>query len=142
MKNEIYKLMLLFIAGGIVYAAMEVAYREFTHFSMFITGGLCFVIIGSLRYIRVRGREIPVTLRMLIGAGVITVLELICGLIVNVWLGLNVWDYSGEPYNLMGQICLATSSVWLFLSFVAVYLDVFLRWGMFREKSDKMRMLP
>ncbi|MCL2754668.1 MAG: putative ABC transporter permease [Oscillospiraceae bacterium] len=139
MKNEIHKLMLLFIAGGIIYAAMEVIYREYTHYSMFITGGLCFVLIGGLRYLP---WNLPVTVRMFIGAGVITALELLCGLIVNVAFNENVWDYSGERYNFMGQICLAASSLWLFMSFIAVYLDVYIRRFWFNEPSDKMKMLP
>jgi uncharacterized membrane protein len=133
------KFLLLFLTGGIIYGTMEVVYREYTHWSMFVTGGLCFVLIGALRYIKMK---MPVTVRMLIGAVVITALELLCGLIVNVWLGWNVWCYAHEPANLLGQICLHASALWFFLSFLAVYLDVFVRKGMFREYTPKIPILP
>jgi uncharacterized membrane protein len=133
------KFLLLFTGGGIIYGGMEVFYREYTHWSMFITGGLCFVLIGALRY---SPCDIPVTVRMLIGAGIITVLELACGLLVNTWLGWDVWDYSRERVNFMGQICLHASAIWVFLSFIAVYLDVFARKGMFGEETAPMRILP
>ena len=50
----------------------------------------------------------------------ITVTELITGLILNVWLGLNVWNYSGLPFNFMGQICLQFSALWFVLSFFGI----------------------
>jgi hypothetical protein len=135
----IRELFLLFITGGFIYGGIEILHREYTHFSMFITGGLCFVLIGALRYSR---RDIPVTVRMFLGAVIITVLELACGLIVNVWLGWNVWDYSHEYANLLGQICLHATALWFFLSFVGVYFDVFFRRGMFGQSTPPMRILP
>lgn len=70
--------------------------------------------------------------QMLIGAIVITTLEFVCGCIVNLWLGWNVWDYSNMPFNLLGQICLPFTVIWFFLSAVAVVLDDWIRhilWG-------------
>ena len=59
----------------------------------------------------------------MIGGVLVTALEFITGLIVNVWLGLNVWDYSNLPLNLMGQICLPFFFAWVGLSVVAIILD-------------------
>jgi uncharacterized membrane protein len=133
------KIPLLFMAGGTIYAGIEVLVREFTHISMFIVGGLCFLLIGSLKFTK---RDIPVTVQMLISSLIITLLELISGLIVNVWLGLDVWDYSHEPANLMGQICLNASAIWVFLSFVGIYADYFARRRMFGDELKAMRILP
>lgn len=33
-------------------------------------------------------------------------LEFITGIIVNKWLGLYIWDYTDQPLQLFGQICL------------------------------------
>ncbi|MCL2071765.1 MAG: putative ABC transporter permease [Oscillospiraceae bacterium] len=133
------KILLLFTAGGLIYGGIEIIHRGFTHISMFIVGGICFLLIGTLGYSK---RNIPVTVRMIISAVMITVLELLSGLIVNVWLNLNVWDYSNEPFNFMGQICLHASAIWVFLSFVGVYADSFARKRMFGEKITAMRILP
>ena len=46
---------------------------------------------------------------MVLSSVIITVLELITGLIVNVWLRMDIWDYSNLPYNFKGQICLLYS---------------------------------
>jgi len=132
------KLFLLFMAGGLIYGGVEIIHRGWTHVSMFIVGGICFVLIGSISFWR---KDIPVTVRMLISAVMITLLELISGLILNVSWGLNVWDYSNEPLNFMGQICLHASAIWVFLSFVGIYTDVFMRRGMFNEKTAVMRII-
>ena len=125
--------------GGTIYAGIEVLVREFTHISMFIVGGICFLLIGQIKFVR---RDIPVTVQMFVSSVIITLLELISGLIVNVWLGLEVWDYSDKPMNLMGQICLQASAIWVFLAFVAIYAEDFARRGMFGEKGMMFRILP
>ncbi|MCL1789551.1 MAG: putative ABC transporter permease [Oscillospiraceae bacterium] len=133
------KILLLFTAGGFIYGTVEIIHRGFTHVSMFIVGGICFLLIGALRCSK---RNIPVTVRMLLSAMMITLLELTSGIIVNVWLGLNVWDYSEEPLNFMGQICLHASAMWVFLSFIGIYVDDFARRRMFGEEKTVMRILP
>ena len=47
----------------------------------------------------------------------ITCIELIAGIVVNIILGWNVWDYSDIPFNFKGQICLFYSLLWFFLCF-------------------------
>lgn len=47
----------------------------------------------------------------------ITAAEFATGLVVNLLLGWQVWDYSAEPANLLGQICLRYSFYWFCLCF-------------------------
>ena len=77
---------------------------------------------------------------MLLGGGIITVLELATGLFVNVWMGWNVWDYSNMPLNLWGQICLPYSLLWTVISLAAVFLDDWLRWKLFDEPHRKYKL--
>lgn len=63
----------------------------------------------------------------------VTVAEFVAGLILNVWLGLGIWDYSDMPGNILGQICPQFSFAWLGLSLVAIVLDDWLRYWLFRE---------
>jgi uncharacterized membrane protein len=116
---------ILFIIGGFIYAGIEIGLRGFTHWSMFIVGGLCFVIIGLLN--EWYSWDIPLFLQMLYGAFVITALELISGYILNIKLGWNIWDYSGRPFNFYGQICLLNSCLWFLLSGIGILLDDVIR---------------
>lgn len=75
-----------------------------------------------------------------IGSLLITVLELVCGCIVNLWLGWHVWDYSNMPFNLLGQICLPFTAIWFFLSAVAVVLDDWIRHILWKEKMPHYKL--
>ena len=69
----------------------------------------------------------PLWLQMLLGGGIITLGEFLCGIFVNLWLGLNVWDYSRLPFNIMGQVCLIFTAAWVILSYPAIIVEDFLR---------------
>ena len=129
--REMIKLFLLFLMGGTIYFAIEVAFKGDSHWSMFIVGGMAFLLIGGIN--NYFDYDMPLTQQMLCSAIIITFLELVSGLIVNVWLGLNVWDYSNIPLNFMGQICLRFFLIWYFLSLAGILLDDFFRYRMFGE---------
>lgn len=127
------KLIILFIIGAFVYMGIEIAFRGFTHWTMGIVGGLCFVLIGGLN--EYFGWDMPFWKQCLIGAVIVTTLELAAGLLLNEVLGLGIWDYSAIPLNFMGQICLPFSIAWFFLSGVAVVIDDWLRYFLFHEEK-------
>ena len=119
MKNILLHSVLAVI-GGLVYMGIEILWRGHTHWSMGVLGGVCFVLIGLLDEWQ---DHPPLWLQMLEGAMIVTVLELLVGLVVNRWLGWNVWDYSDMPGNLWGQICPQFAAAWLVLSWAAVKLE-------------------
>ena len=81
----------------------------------------------------------PLRVQMLISGSVITVIEFTAGIILNVEMGLNLWDYSGMPCNLMGQVCLPFAVIWILLAGVAIVLDDYLRYWMFEEEKPQYR---
>ncbi len=105
--------LILFLFGGIAYSMIEVLFRGYTHWSMTVTGGICLVLM--YRHFTARPHD-PLAVKCLFGAVTITVLEFAAGCIVNLWLGWNVWDYSGMMFNLYGQICLPFSALWFLLT--------------------------
>lgn len=131
--NQIIIQIFLFCFGGLVYTDLEILFRGFSHWTMFIVGGLCFTIIGLLNE-NADNKKILFQYQCLIGTGVITALEFISGCIVNLILQWNVWDYSDRHFNLFGQICLHhTVLYWLPISAIAILLDDFLRYTIFDE---------
>ena len=72
-----------------------------------------------------------------IGACIITTLEYITGVIINIELGWNVWDYSDMILNLRGQICLPFFLLWIPISIVAIIVDDYLRYWLFNEQKPK-----
>ena len=114
-----------FLVGGSLYVLIEIAYRGFSHISMFIVGGICFILISSIS--EFAPFKIPIIMKMLISCILITLVELISGIIINIFLNLHVWDYSLNKFNFLGQICLKASIVWFFLSLPAIYLGDFIK---------------
>ena len=79
---------------------------------------------------KVRKAKTPLSapVRGLIGAGIITGVELLAGAIWN--RSYRVWDYRDLPLNLKGQICLPFSLLWVPLSLGAMELHKYLERGL------------
>ena len=130
--KQLSKTFILFIIGGILYYLIEILWRGYSHLSMFIVGGICFILIGlineHLEY------KMSIFKQQFIAAIIVTIIELIAGIIINIILGLNVWDYSNLSFNLLGQISLKTSIGWFFIALPAIILDDWLRYWLFKEE--------
>ena len=124
--------------GGALYCIIETAARGYTHWTMFILGGVCFFIVGLLN--EVLPWDWAITTQALAGAAVITLAEFVSGCVLNLWLNMNIWDYSEKPYNLLGQICLENCVYWLLLSAVAIVLDDWLRCALFDEEQPRYHL--
>ena len=79
---------MLFFLGGAGYVLLELLYRGRSHYSMFLAGGVCFLLLGKLEEVEPR---LPGVIRPLVGAGIITTVELAAGLIFN--RDYAEWDY-------------------------------------------------
>ena len=108
---EIRKYAVLGCLGGGAYVGLELLWRGRSHGSMFAAGGLCFLLLGQVR-------RAPAAIRPVLGAAVITGIELATGLVCN--RRHQVWDYRGCPGNIRGQICPAYTLLWIPLSGIAM----------------------
>ena len=138
-SNNVLKYILLFLIGGFAYGGIEIIFRGYSHISMLAAGGICFILIGLIN--EVQSGEIALIKQMIISAVIITTVELITGLIVNIWLNLNVWDYSDYPYNLMGQICIYYTVMWFLLSPLAIFMDDYIRYFIMGEKKPRYKII-
>ena len=125
--------LILFGVGGLLYIVIELVCRGYTHWTMFFVGGLCFVLVGAIN--EVIPWEMSFILQCIIGGAIITAVEFVSGCIINLWLGWAVWDYSNMPLNLLGQICLPFSLLWVLISAVAIVFDDYIRYYLFGEEK-------
>ena len=90
--------------GGTLYYAVELLFRGYSHWSMFLLGGFCFLFFvwQGLQ----GGWKTPLWKQVLRCTVFVTSGEFITGIFVNKWMQWNVWDYSDQPFQLFGQICL------------------------------------
>ncbi len=63
--------------------------------------------------------DAPLICKALFGSAIITVLELFAGILLNIKMGLAIWNYSEVTYNILGQVCPIYSFYWFLLSAVA-----------------------
>lgn len=121
--KKIIKYSSLAAFGGVGYNIIEVLWRGYSHISMTFAGGISFLI---LYIINNSYKKMPLLLKSLLGGAAITVVEFISGVIVNMKMNLAVWNYSDRKFNLLGQICLLYSVLWVLLCIpVNLLLDKF-----------------
>ena len=117
-----------FLIGGVGYALIELLWRGRTHWTMVIAGGICFMLFS---YISIAFAESSLIFKATLSALSVTVVELVFGVVFNVILEMNVWDYSGVPFNFLGQICPRFTLMWggLALVFIPIAESLNKRFG-------------
>lgn len=129
----------LFALGGTVYYSLEMAFRGFSHWSMFVLGGLC------MDFFAFQGRDThwrEALWKQIIRCTVfVTACEFITGLIVNKWLHLAVWDYSNQPFHLFGQICLPFAVLFSGLCALGILAGGYLLHWIFGEEKPQYHVL-
>lgn len=118
---------ILGIIGGRLYTWIELLWRGWTHWTMFLLGGGCFVVLGLLNEYKIPWHWCLLR-QAVVGACIVTGFEFLTGCIVNLWLGWGVWDYSNLPFNICGQVCLYYFLLWIPLSAAGIILDDWLRY--------------
>lgn len=110
-----WKRLRIFCLGGWAYVLLELLWRGRSHGSMFLAGGTCLLLIGRANDAK---PALPLPLRLLTGAGIITGVELVTGLLVN--RDYHVWDYRNQPGNFLGQICPVFTLLWVPVAWAAI----------------------
>lgn len=109
----------MLIVGGLSYFGIEMIYRGRSHFTMGIVGGLCFLgiflIDSKLKY--------NIIIKAIICSVMITTIELLAGIVLNIYLQLQIWNYTRLRFNILGQVSLLYSALWIIISFPAIYLS-------------------
>lgn len=133
--NKIKDELTLFSIGAVGYGLLEIIWRGFTHWSMLTAGGICFLFFSKIGK---RLKNVNLLIKGLVGSAFITSIEFIFGIIFNIILKKNIWDYSKMPFNLCGQICIAYSAIWTVISIICIpFADLVSR----RLKNNKKRIV-
>lgn len=133
--KKLSEYLFLLATGGCIYYCFELIFRGFSHWSMFVLGGVCFLFFylqGSM----VRWED-PMWRQILRCILFVTAMEFTTGIIVNKWLGLGVWDYSRLPFQLFGQICLQFTVIFSGLCAVGIILSGYMAYWIFGEPRPR-----
>lgn len=133
----VFEYLFLLILGGAIYYSIEVLWRGHSHVAMFFVGGMCFILIGLIN--EVIDWNMVFWKQMIIGDLCVLTLEFAFGVIFNIILKQNIWDYSDLSFNLFGQICLPFAILWLPIVAIAILLDDWVKFLFFHGKKPQYR---
>lgn len=127
--RKVSEYIFLWALGGSVYYLLEMGFRGFSHWSMFVVGGLalCFCTFQG----EMTKWQEPMWIQVIRSVIFVTALEFITGILVNKYFQLAVWDYSDQPFNLWGQICIPFMILFSGLLVVAIWLGGMLSYKIF-----------
>lgn len=105
---------------------------------MFILGGICFIFAGIQN--EHTSWEEPLWKQVLKVDVFVLIAEFIAGCILNLWLELNIWDYSNLKFNILGQSSLLFAVLFLPLCLIAIVLDDYIRYWFFDQEKPKYKL--
>jgi len=130
------RLITLWFIIGSSYYVLEGIWRGSSNIVMLFIGGLCGMFVGLIN-------EHPVFCKLkiyqqsIIGVLITLFIEFITGWVLNIQLGLGIWDYSNLKFNLMGQISLLYGLLWFMVMPLVIWFDDWLRFKLYAEKEPK-----
>lgn len=132
LRGKIMKNAMMFLIGFCVYVAIEIIYRNESYFYMGLDGGLLFVLIDKINdHI---SWDMDLIWQGIIGSCLVTFTELVIGMAMLYYPSIPVmWDYTNMPLNYYGVICLPFSIIWIFMSWVAIFLADAINYYAFEE---------
>lgn len=129
----------LWTLGGCIYYSIEIVFRGFSHWSMFVLGGM------ALCFCTFQGQTMhwsePLWKQIIRAVIFVTALEFTTGIIVNKWFRLEVWDYSDQPLQLWGQICVPFMILFSGLLACAILLGGSLTYRIYGEEKPHFHVL-
>ena len=129
MTSGILNLIFSFTFFSLLGWVLEVVYRS-TRDRRFVNPGLlkgpylmlygtaALILTGSVSLIH----EYPVFVKAGVYFVLTTGIELISGFNARYFFNARLWDYSGQPFNYKGHICLKFSIYWVALAFAFEYI--------------------
>ncbi len=134
----------LWMFGGTFYFLIEVLWKIFHNhpenisWTMLVLGIIVSIPLdlcnNSISW------EMPLWLQAIWGGTYITISELISGLILNVWLKLNIWDYSNLYGNILGQICPQFTLLWILFAGIGIVMFDWLRYVLYGEERPYYKL--
>lgn len=121
----------IFLIGGTVYYTIEILYRGYSHISMFILAGLISITIALMNDF-CYSFETDYIIQVITAAIIATIGEGFTGILVNIILKLNVWDYSGLWGNFFfGQCNIFYCMAWIIICFFGIPILDTIEWKCF-----------
>ncbi|MEG1504729.1 MAG: hypothetical protein RR369_00105 [Lachnospiraceae bacterium] len=134
--KKVSEYLFLWTTGGCIYYGVECLFRGFSHWTMFLLGGVCFFFC-TFQGIWLKWSD-PFWKQLLRCMIFVTACEFITGIIVNKWLCWQVWDYTDLPFQLFGQICIPFMLIFSGLCALGIIVGGYLLYWLYGEERPKL----
>lgn len=138
-SKRVSEISFLMAAGGSLYYLIEIGFRGYSHWTMFLLGGTA-LIFCSFQGEVMHWSE-PMWIQILRAVFFLTSLEFITGIICNKWLKIGIWDYTDQPFQLWGQICLPFMVLFSGLLCIAIIFGGLLLWKIYGEEKPEYHVI-
>lgn len=141
---DLFRSVVLWSFGGTLYFMAEVIWKtargnpESISWTMLVLAGIVCIPLDLINE-RLEW-DVPLWLQAVIGGLGITAVEFMVGIILNLWLGFGVWDYSHLKFNLWGQISLSWSMLWVVVAGGGIVLLDWSRHWLYHERKPTYKM--
>ena len=131
---------IIFIVSGFIYTALEILWRGYTHWTMFVCAGLCGLAMANINN---NWLEFDTDFRIQIVASalVCTSMEFIFGMIFNG--DFTIWDYRGlwgTIHWLGDQVNILFFGVWMIISLFGLPFLDWMQWKLGLERKPYYRI--
>ena len=96
--KHLFRMVMLFVLVGVIYCVIEILYRGYSHWSMFLLAGFLGVFCIDMPN-NIYSFGLDYRWQVLISTILCTIGEGLCGLYVNVYKGWEIWNYSSLPFS-------------------------------------------
>lgn len=136
---------LLWVWTGTLYFFIEVAWKTANGRPDTISWTMLLLAIFLAVPLERCGAEVPWNMPLIIQAIIctcaITAAEFCAGCVLNLWLRLDIWDYSNMAWNVLGQICPQFIAAWFILSIFAIIMLDWMRYSIEGEERPHYRLI-
>jgi uncharacterized membrane protein len=137
--------LLLWVWTGTIYFFGEVIWKTSQGRSDMISWTMFLLAIILAIPLERFGAELPWRMSLLLQALIcgisITIVEFFSGCVLNLWLNLDIWDYSNLPYNILGQVCPQFAFLWFLLSIVGIIMLDWMRYAVEGGERPKYHLI-
>jgi uncharacterized membrane protein len=135
--KELSLYVISFLISGVTYYEIEILFRDFSTFSMFLLAGFLGIIISQIN--NITSFETDYVAQIICSAIIITMLEGLAGLIIN--QDFQIWDYRNMPFGTFfyGQCNVVFMGAWGLISAFGIPILDYFEWIVYDHKAPDLR---
>lgn len=138
--KRINQLVAIFLFSGAVYVMIELLYRGFSDWSMFVLAGFLGIVISLVNNNIIMSYDSEFCVQVLFCTLCCIAGEYLVGITLN--SDFHIWDYRNLPFTFGdGQLNLFFCGAWMLICTISIPLLDYIEWRFFGEEKPYYKIL-